>query len=438
MFLKSEKAVTEVIGQLIILSLTITGVSMISVVGVPSIMNLEDTVNVRNLEQTYTMIDSHATRAIIGNSPLQKVDVNLGGGSLAVEPNGTGRESYITIKSTNNTINIKIPMGRVKYQLGDRIVAYEGGGIFSKYPSGGSVMLSPPELNYNGVTLTLPVVNMSGNSSVGGDGAGSVSFKKSAVKVLYPNTSIDRNWTNPVNSSNEKLVLNISSDYYDAWADFAQTMINANVSSNPNTKTTSMQLNVLPPMGTYPIGQPVKIVHLNTSNSTPMSDFSVYLKDENNHNNVANLGWEIYATKGNSTFNLKLDKDGNDFIVKIEYETPAGEEEWNGVVLPGPPSQWQNSVNVNFLNKTLNLSYDPDEGQCLTYGGGCTSGTKKSLYDLVQHYMVLMGPDITFYTDEVDHVDLTASSITVKYDTGDGSIILYLFVTENDVDVGLK
>jgi len=95
-------------------------------------------------------------------------------------------------------------------------------------------------------------------------------------------------------------------------------------------------------------------------------------------------------------------------------------------------------VNVNFLNQTLNLTYDTGEGQCLTYGGGCTSSTQKSLYDLIQHYMVLMGPDITFYTDEVEHVDLVVSSITVNYDAGDGSFIIYLFVTENDVNVGLK
>jgi len=151
------------IGHVIILGITIIGISMITLYGVPSIYSLEDMANIKNVEHAFTVIDSSASMAILGESPQQIANINLGGGSLTVEPNSPGSPSYIAVNSSS--FNIIIPMGKVKYQLGDRIVAYEGGGLWSKYPSG-SVMLSPPEFQFNGVMLMLPVIDISGNTLI--------------------------------------------------------------------------------------------------------------------------------------------------------------------------------------------------------------------------------------------------------------------------------
>ncbi|MDO9098106.1 MAG: hypothetical protein Q7U60_08295, partial [Candidatus Methanoperedens sp.] len=130
--LKSEKAEAEVIGHVIILGITILGVSMIALYGIPAIYSLQDMANVKSVEQAFTVLDSRASRAILGESPLQITNINLGGGTLTVETNSTGTKSYMVIKSKNDTFNVTIPMGKIKYQLGDRIVAYEGGGVWSK------------------------------------------------------------------------------------------------------------------------------------------------------------------------------------------------------------------------------------------------------------------------------------------------------------------
>ncbi len=151
---------------------------MIVLVGVPSIYKLQDMTAVKNAEQAFTLSGSQASGTLLGDAPQRVVNINPGGGVVTVEPNGTGRESYVIIKSANNTFDITIPMGKVKYTYGDRIVAYEGGGIWSKYPSGGSVMLSPPEFHYDGRTLTLPVPTILGNASISGKGAGAVIFTK--------------------------------------------------------------------------------------------------------------------------------------------------------------------------------------------------------------------------------------------------------------------
>lgn len=163
--LASRNAESEVVGHVIIMGITILGVSIITLYGVPAIYSLEDMANSKNAEQAFTVLDSKASRVTLGESPLQITNINLGGGTMTVEPNGTN-PSYMVVKDQNNTFNVTIPMGKIKYQLGDRIVAYEGGGVWAQYPGGGTVMLSPPEIHYNGVTLTLPVFTINLTSPV--------------------------------------------------------------------------------------------------------------------------------------------------------------------------------------------------------------------------------------------------------------------------------
>ncbi|MDP2844914.1 MAG: hypothetical protein Q8N79_02420 [Candidatus Methanoperedens sp.] len=110
--LKSEKAEAEVIGHVIILGITILGVSMIALYGIPAIYSLQDMANVKSVEQAFTVLDSRASRAILGESPLQITNINLGGGTLTVEPNGAS-PSYMVIKSKNDTFNFTIPMGKI-------------------------------------------------------------------------------------------------------------------------------------------------------------------------------------------------------------------------------------------------------------------------------------------------------------------------------------
>jgi len=445
--LKSEGAVAEVVGNIIIMAITIIGIGMITLVGVPTIQKMEDMATVRNAEQTYTFLDSRASGTIIGDSPFQTIGLDMGGGTIRSEPNGSGidNKSYITVMSSNNTINITIPMGAVIYQLGERTIAYEGGGVFSKYPSGASVMLSPPEIHFNGETLTLPVMTVNSATSIGGDGNAQISFKKVSTQVLFPNASIP-NRTNPVLAEKEeKLYVNISSEYYEGWADYAKTLAYTSVSKDPGSKTTSLELEVVPPMGKFPLSNNIKISHLNTSNPTPLNNFSFYLVDASNKNNVANLEYEIEARNGTKEFNIEFEMDGSDFMIKIDYETPAGDEEWEGILLNGPPSTWTNSVEIDLMNKDLNLTFDEDSIMCTSWDPPitCTEGyTNMSVYDLMQHYSVLMGPDITFKADDdgddTKQVDFQESVYTLYYDAGSGTFIIYMHITQNNMDVTLN
>ncbi|HEY9204591.1 MAG TPA: hypothetical protein VIO58_01620 [Candidatus Methanoperedens sp.] len=257
MSLKSEKAEVEVIGHIIILGLTITGIAMITLVGVPSIYNMQEMAKVRNIEQAYTVFDSRASKVALGSTPLQVVNIDAGGGSISVVSNPepgdpSSDEGYITFALKNGTgtvVNISIPMGKIVYRIGDREVAYEGGGVFSKYPEG-SVMLSPPEFNYNGITLTFPVVNISGNSSISGKGTASLKFEKIGEAMIYPNAT----YQNPISENVTDVVITIKSEYYDAWADYFQSVSLVKVDTIPDEKKVTVTLVTPPPITNFTYG----------------------------------------------------------------------------------------------------------------------------------------------------------------------------------------
>ncbi len=431
--LSSETAASEVIGHLLILFITILGVGMIALYGVPAIYSLEDMANSKNSEQAFTVLDSRASRVTLGESPLQITNINLGGGTVTVEPNSPSNPSYMVINSSN--FNIVIPMGRVKYILGDRIVAYEGGGVWAQYAGGGTVMLSPPEFHFNGVTLTLPLISINGSSSVGGKGTATISFKKNSINstiVRYPNTSA--NMTNPVNSTADKIYVNITSDFYEGWAAYMTNSLYTTVSKNPASKTVRVELIVKPPMGTFPIGT-IYVRNLDTTNLTPLNNFSLNLVTDEHHEEVHE---EIEIKNGSSEFKIDIHREGHD---EIKFDL-----EFNG----HPDEKWEYSyydnsdiLNINLLNTSMNFTYH--DGCTSTWSPQVCHPNNKSLYDIMQHYMVLLGTDstITFnpcdHDDchDGDHIDYSKSTYTLNYDVGPVALT-YLHITENRADVGIS
>ncbi|MCZ7357452.1 MAG: hypothetical protein O8C66_08040 [Candidatus Methanoperedens sp.] len=245
MFPGSEKAAVEVVGHVIILGITVTGISMITLVGVPVIYQLEERANVQNMEQTYTMLDSRVSRVALGEAPRQIIDVNPGGGSVSIQPNSSSAQSYVLIEfkmDTGAIIPVTIPMGKIVYRNGDREVAYEGGGVWSKYPAG-SVMLSPPEFNYNGVTLTFPIVNITGNYSSGGKGTSTLNVeKRGEAQIICPNAT----FPNPLSKNVTQVTITLKSEYYDGWADYFRSITLATVKEVPDEKKVVLSLQTQP------------------------------------------------------------------------------------------------------------------------------------------------------------------------------------------------
>jgi hypothetical protein len=480
-FIRSENAVSSVVGMIMILALTIASASVIFLYGVPTIYEMEDMANAQKVEQAFTVLDSRTSKVALGESPSQTTSLSMMGGNLEVKGNNESyNESRVVVISVdidaswynnfknnryrwgsweNYTSNpgmneFNASMGSIVYRDDDRTIGYEGGGVWSKYPTGKSVMISPPEFHYNGETLTLPVMKIEGDKLHSGKSDVDITVSSNNMPiVLYPDPGSDTRRTNPLTS--DKVIIYIKSDFYNAWADYANTLAYATATTDDINKTAVVELEVIPAMGKDTLRTAFKVGSVNPYNPEPIYNFSFDLEARASQGlNPSN--YQITATSGTKTLTYIVAKKGgaNQLQIDLEYEDTAsggGTETWDGdteFIVSG--SNEDQSCNVDLLSKTLTMKYEEssdfswDNDSTISVGPNVdyTSVDHVPLYNLTQHYMKLITMDgsVVFNLQQPGHsdpVDYDESTLTLYYDGMPGSIT-YLHVSRNDLSVNLN
>ena len=204
-FLKSESAVSEVIGFILIFSIVMLAISAIYAVGYPTIQSSKENAQFQNMEQSFMVLQSNINTVAFGQAPVRTLKTSLGGGSLTVDPN----EGKITVSPG---VWSDVPIGAIEYEKNGRSIAYEGGGVWEKYPAGSAIKVSEPKIfvheDNGNRTVSVSIINISGElSSVGGEGAASVTVRSELS--TYPLN---------ITYSPGTVTINVTSYYYaDAW-----------------------------------------------------------------------------------------------------------------------------------------------------------------------------------------------------------------------------
>ncbi|WMW21553.1 archaellin/type IV pilin N-terminal domain-containing protein [Methanolobus mangrovi] len=482
-FIESEKAVSPIVGMIIILAMTITSVSVIFLYGVPTIYEMQDMANAQKVEQAFTVFDSRTSKVALGESPSQTTSFSMMDGDIIVKgDNASYEESRIVIISVdinaswydgfkqqryrwkgwedyvgNESMNeFNASMGSIVYTNNDRIIGYEGGGVWSKYPNGKSVMISPPEFHYNGETLTLPIMKIEGDAVYSGKSDVRITISSDNLPaVLYPNPSSDSRRTNPLTS--DKVMIYIKSEFYNAWADYANSLAYASAETDDANQTAIVELEVIPAMGKDTLKTAFKIGSVNQDNSTPMGKFSFDLEARASQGlNPSN--YQITATSGTRTLTYTLaKKGGNDQLeIGLIYEDVApggGIETWEGDgEFDVSGANEEQSATVDLLSTTMTMKYDAKDGEEFSWGNNTSisitpdvdysNDAPESLFILTQHYMKLLTMEGSVVFNLIqpgnsDPVDYDESSLTLYYDGMPGSIT-YLHVSRNDLTATLN
>ena len=479
--LECETADSSVIGIVIILMLTTLSIGAILLYGMPTINDMQDMAKSQKAEQAFTVFDSRTSKVALGESPIQTTSLSLMGGSLEVNgDNSSYDDSRITVvladidapwydsfsqqrykwgswedfETQTNFTTFNASMGSIIYKKDDRIVGYEGGGVWSKYPTGKTVMISPPEFNYNGETLTLPIMCINGNTSISGATDVAITVSSSNMPtVLYPNPVVDNRMINPLKS--DKVLIYIKSDFYNAWADYANTLAYTSATVDEVNSTAVVELEVMPAMGKSTLSHNFKVGALNSSKSSPMYNFSFDLGARASQGlNPAN--YQISATSGSKTLTYSLAKKGgaNQLQLTVKYlDTAAASytEEWDGIdVFPITGSKQDQEAIVDLLDKNFIMEYTASDdfswndtsAISLPPNVEFNGGESFSLYNITEHYMKLITMDgsVKFSLNspgKSDPVDYDESSLTLYYEGMPGAIT-YLHVTRNDLSTSLS
>ncbi len=202
LFLKSRDAVSEVMDYVIILGIIILSLSAIGLGGYPILKNAQKNSNIENAKHGFIALANELNKVALGQAPSRSMELNIQEGRLSVTGNSTINIS--AINSTGDLVTlVDGQMRSIEYSVGDAVIAYEGTGVWIRYPSGGTLNLYRPVLSYQDNVLVIPVVKINGASSIAGTGTSRITANG------MPGISVFSNVSN--------LTLTISSDYLAGW-----------------------------------------------------------------------------------------------------------------------------------------------------------------------------------------------------------------------------
>ncbi|MDW7777087.1 MAG: hypothetical protein SCH39_12255 [Methanosarcinales archaeon] len=438
----SREAVSEVVGYIMLLGVIVTAVGLISVLAFPIIEDAKEDAYLKNMEQGFTVMDSKVSLVALGKSPTQLIQMYSTKGDISVYNQNT---SHITVSFTrlNNFYEIyNQSLGTVQYQLGENKIAYEGGGVFRKYPGEGDpVTITPPEFHYNGETLTLPIIKVDGNQSIGGSGVINLYLvSNNTPNVLYPNPDFNSNYTNPLTVGNTISVV-IKSDYYMAWANYIEERTDAEVTTNSAAKEVRVKLNAKPNEYDQEYEPPIDVFGFNTDNESALKNFSMVFA--NGSSNFKSF-WTTSPSSTEPYFKFETDKSGglgtDGVSIELKYYDNGDVEYWKWDVQALKDAD--DNFDVNFLNSNGSITYVSNDDSWTWVNETNCSGvyTKFDTIDpcggqkLLQHYMALVGPTFSFTPVVTAGFNPDNSTFVLYYDVMPPRIT-FMHVVEHKLEV---
>ena len=186
--LRSDSAVSEVVGNLLIFSIVITSMGLVFVVGGPIVNSAEDSAKLEYITNTFVIIQNDIIRVAYNQAPFQNSGLKLGGGSFALGTNSNITNISVQVNNTNFSCS-----DYIEYTYKDSRIAYINGGVYHRYPSGSASMISAPRIYVLQNMTYISLYHLIGNISMGGMGyvGLSISYDSTQVDEFYPAAGSD-------------------------------------------------------------------------------------------------------------------------------------------------------------------------------------------------------------------------------------------------------
>ncbi|VTT88318.1 unknown [Halorubrum sp. DM2] len=203
-----ERAQSEVLGTVLLLGLTVAVVGTTVALGGAALDDSQTRADLQRVEGAMTQMDSKASLVAHGGSPSQRVSfgTRTGTGDLSVD-HDAGRMVIAENETGDEIINASL--GALVYERDGTRIAYQGGGVW-RSDGDRSRMVSAPEFHYRGETLTVPLVTISENATVDGDGV-ILTSEGSPKGHVAQNPVVD------------DIRVTVTGDYHEGWATFFES-----------------------------------------------------------------------------------------------------------------------------------------------------------------------------------------------------------------------
>ncbi len=218
--IQSESAVSESVSFVLTLGIVIVSTALVYFAGTPILDKSEKTTHFQEMENSFSFLSENIGKVGSDRAPIRTTELKIKGGTMTI-----AHDSTITIG------DIPYDLGSVEYIYEGKTIAYENGGIWTKYPDGAVIMVSTPSFSTGNVT-TIPAMELVGDYWVSGEGIMRINAK-TLSSSLYS-----------IEAENGNVSVAINSSYYKGWAEYLNDIgakdikiddANTTVSSNLTT-----------------------------------------------------------------------------------------------------------------------------------------------------------------------------------------------------------
>ncbi|WP_411963071.1 hypothetical protein [Haloferax sp. YSMS24] len=473
----------------LLLGITVLGVTSVVTLGGAALDDTKQASNAARAEHSMTLFDSKVAITALGDSQSQAVELSGSQSGEYLVRDDTTRivithkdyDGYGTSQELYNQT-----LGSVEYNTGDVTIAYEGGGVWRTQDNGTS-MVSPPEFHYRDKTLTLPVIQVSGDDGTARSPTVDILEQQQARRV-YPNSTStyvnnSESYANPV--ENGTVEVTIYSPHYRGWAQFFEERTEGNMSMDHTNESVSVELEAIGGViGEFRMpneGGSIEVRGMNDAHN--VSSYTLNLTADNH---FENMHWSMYndGTTEDLEFHIYADgkcKSGNftgDIDISIYYSNSSGSYQgWQNSNIDPDDADSMAQVDCTTDPATMSINFTHD-GTNMTYGAIEMGGSdnkwyfgpeikennanasanfthdadrvdpyetddNESLKVVTNHYMSTLSPrfelTVTDGPGGSERVNEQASGGNLDYTQADGSkYITFLHITENRVEVRFR
>ena len=217
--IRSDSAVSEVMGYTLVFGIVILAIGLIYTAGIPALQSTKDATQFKSVEQGFMILNTDLLKVALDQSPVRTTKLGTAeGGMLASDPAACNLSLRI-FEGGNEQFNDTIQVGRIEFASGLGSITCENGAVITKYRSGSFMVVKPRmfKSDQDQIMFSLIKVNDSSRSASGGI---------SQITISNPrfNESL---FNTPEVYENGKMEIRVDSEYADSWARFLSSEFGA-------------------------------------------------------------------------------------------------------------------------------------------------------------------------------------------------------------------
>jgi hypothetical protein len=358
-----SRSQSEVIGIILLFGFVIVVGLVALVLGALALEDVESSVRFENTEHSMREVDSRLSRVAFSDNRVESLDITN-------QENVTIRDdSYIRV-TVNGTsaCQARIEMGSIVTTNSDgRVLAYEGGGVWER-SAGGTIMVSPPDLQYYNGTVNFPLVSINSTTSSGG---GLLRAEKNVTRSRMRSRQITQQLTQPASACQPpgNVTILVKSRYYEAWGRYLEETTNVTTTVDDANGTAAVTLQKLgPATGASIVGGNI------TANTEYVAEVKV------NGTGYHTNGWHLPIG-----FLVEVEDEGlyafspNNGLQDRQLNMSYGRDDMNNPLVAHERGRYpSDSISVpagkNFSVRAVSYICDPDE-----YPGGSETARNNSV-----------------------------------------------------------